>query len=121
MPAEGGNEQLSLTPRLLAPIENGISRGDATAFASDAPIRTTTPSLAMAQCECLPGCPFFNDKMPDSTGLGKIYKDKYCLGDNANCARHMVMKALGKPAVPANLYPNMRDVAQNLIKQGKPA
>ena len=75
----------------------------------------------MAQCECLPGCPFFNDKMPDSTGLGKIYKDKYCLGDSANCARHLVMKALGKPAVPANLYPNMRDLALNLIKQGKPA
>jgi hypothetical protein len=28
----------------------------------------------MADCECLPGCLFFNDKMADSTGLGKIYK-----------------------------------------------
>jgi hypothetical protein len=75
----------------------------------------------MANCECLPGCPFFNDKMPDTSGLGKIYKDKYCLGDSANCARHMVLKALGKPAVPANLYPNMRDIAQGLIAQGRVA
>ena len=75
----------------------------------------------MAQCECLPGCPFFNDRMPDTTGLGKIYKNKYCLGENTSCARHMVMKALGKPAVPPNLYPNMRDLAQNLIRQGTPA
>lgn len=75
----------------------------------------------MAQCECLPACPFFNDRMPDTSGLGKIYKDKYCLGDNAHCARHMVLKALGKPAVPPTLYPNMRDLALGLIARGKAA
>lgn len=70
----------------------------------------------MPQCECLPGCPFFNDKMPDTSGLGSIYKKKYCLDDNTHCARHMVVKALGKPAVPPTLYPNMRDVAEGLIR-----
>ena len=71
----------------------------------------------MPQCECLPGCPFFNDKMPDTSGLGAIYKRKYCLDDNDACARHMVLKALGKPAVPPTLYPNMREVALGLIGQ----
>lgn len=61
----------------------------------------------MAKCECLPGCPFFNDRMPDNSGLGMIYKEKYCLGDNTACARYMVFRKLGKGAVPINLYPNM--------------
>jgi len=69
----------------------------------------------MAECECLKGCPFFNDKMPDNDGLGAIIKKKYCLGDNTGCARYMVFKKLGKPAVPANLYPNMADQAKGII------
>ncbi len=69
----------------------------------------------MPDCECLKGCPFFNDKMPDSSGLGSIFKKKYCLGDNSQCARYMVFKKLGKPAVPANLYPNMHDEAKKII------
>ena len=69
----------------------------------------------MADCECLQKCPFFNDKMDDSKGMGKIYKDKYCLGDNSRCARYRVFLALGSEAVPNNLYPNMRDRAENII------
>jgi hypothetical protein len=72
----------------------------------------------MADCECLAGCPFFNDKMPDDSGLGFMYKKKYCRGDNSQCARYMVFKKLGKPAVPPNLYPNMIDRA-NQILSGK--
>jgi len=69
----------------------------------------------MADCECLAGCLFFNDKMKDSGGLTAIYKKKYCQGDNLSCARYMVFKKLGKPAVPANLYPNMVDLAKQLL------
>jgi hypothetical protein len=69
----------------------------------------------MADCECLPGCLFFNDKMADSTGLGKIYKKKYCQGDNSKCARYMVFKKLGKQMVPPDLYPNMIEQAQGLL------
>ncbi len=69
----------------------------------------------MANCECLAGCPFFNDKMPDTEGLGAMIKKKYCLGDNSNCARYMVFKKLGKAAVPVNLYPNMQDRAREII------
>jgi len=69
----------------------------------------------MAQCECLQGCPFFNDKMKDTEGLGALYKEKYCLGNNADCARYMVFQKLGKPAVPHNLYPNMYDRAKEIL------
>ncbi len=69
----------------------------------------------MPNCECLSGCPFFNDKMPDTEGLGAILKRKYCQGDNTMCARYMVFKKLGKGMAPANLYPNMLDKAKEII------
>ena len=73
----------------------------------------------MAECECLGGCPFFNDKMSDVDGLGALYKKRYCLGDNTKCARYMAFKALGKPTVPANLYPNMVDQANEIIQKAQ--
>jgi hypothetical protein len=72
----------------------------------------------VAECECMAGCPFFNDKMSDNAGLGAIYKHKYCLGDNTNCARYQVKVALGKAKVPPTLYPNMWDKAKDIIALG---
>jgi hypothetical protein len=69
----------------------------------------------MAECKCLNGCPFFNDKMKDDEGLGAIYKKKYCLGDNSQCARFMVFQKLGKAGVPVDLYPNMHERARTII------
>ena len=75
----------------------------------------------MADCELVGGCLFFNDKMKDTEGLGSLYKKKYCIGDNSECARYMVAKALGRPAVPTTLYPNMTDKANNLILEAETA
>ncbi len=72
----------------------------------------------MANCELLGGCLFFNDKMPGESGLGAIFKKKYCKGDNSKCARYLVAKRLGREKVPANLYPNMMDRANGLISAG---
>ncbi len=69
----------------------------------------------MADCECLGSCPFFNDQMKDLDGVAALFKRRYCLGDNSDCARHMVLKQLGKPAVPANLYPNNVERARLII------
>jgi hypothetical protein len=69
----------------------------------------------MADCKCLPGCPFFNDKMDPLVGVGAIYKKKYCLGDNSQCARYKVFYMRGKAAVPADLYPNMIERAEQII------
>ncbi len=70
----------------------------------------------MSDCECLPGCAFFNDRMKDNDGLGAIYKQNYCRGNNLECARYQVFKALGKTAVPVDLYPNMRARAKTIIE-----
>jgi hypothetical protein len=69
----------------------------------------------MADCECLAGCLFFNNKMKDNGGIGSMFKQKYCLGDNADCARYMVFKKFGKQRVPVNLYPNMVDRALEIL------
>lgn len=69
----------------------------------------------MSECECKKGCPFFNDKMKDTEGLGAIYKRKYCDGDKLKCARYMVFSKLGKSRVPENLYPNNIEQAKKII------
>ncbi|MCK5147509.1 hypothetical protein KAR48_12200 [bacterium] len=69
----------------------------------------------MADCECLKGCIFFNDKMKNKEALGDIYKKNYCRGENSACARFMVFKNLGREAVPCDLYPNMQTRANELI------
>ena len=69
----------------------------------------------MADCECLPKCPFFNDKMKNMPSLSSMLKKKYCQGDSAGCARYRVFKALGRDAVPGDLYPNNQDKADELL------
>lgn len=69
----------------------------------------------MADCELLQGCLFFNDKMSIEEGIGAMYKKNYCQGDNSKCARYIVAKKLGREKVPADLYPNMVDKANELV------
>jgi hypothetical protein len=69
----------------------------------------------MGNCECMSGCPFFNDKMNNMPAMADMYKKKYCQTDYAGCARYMVMKKLGKPAVPADLFPNQKQRALEIL------
>ena len=71
----------------------------------------------MADCECIPGCPFFNDKMDNMPALASMYKKNYCQKDFEKCARYIVFKKLGKPAVPLNLFPNMYDRAMEIVNK----
>lgn len=73
----------------------------------------------MAMCENLAKCPFYQGKMSMETGLGSMYKKKYCEGDRSSCARYMVSSRLGKEFVPANLYPNMKDKAEEILAKNK--
>lgn len=68
------------------------------------------------ECECLSTCPFYNDEMDIDSGIGRMYKNRYCLKDKEKCARYMVLNKLGRGAVPADLYPNMHDRAEKIIK-----
>lgn len=69
----------------------------------------------MAECDCLQGCPFFNDRMAMRPGMAAVYKQRYCLGEYATCARHQVKQGLGKAAVPADLFPNMEERARVIL------
>ncbi len=69
----------------------------------------------MPDCKNLPGCPFFNDRMQNMPGVAASYKKRFCQGDSAECARFVVCEALGKAAVPADLFPNQIDRARSLV------
>ena len=69
----------------------------------------------MANCELIEKCLFFNDKMGDKPGTAEMFKKRYCKEDNSNCARHMVVKAVGREKVPPDLFPNQVDQAKKLI------
>ena len=72
----------------------------------------------MADCTCLAECPFFNDKMANMPKVAEMVKNKFCRGDNTECARHMVFLALGKEKVPGNLFPRHTDRAKEIIAEG---
>ena len=72
----------------------------------------------MVDCELLEKCVFFNDKMANMPATADMFKNKYCKSDNSACARYMVFKALGREKVPPNLFPNMKDKAQEVIAAG---
>ncbi|WP_319475677.1 hypothetical protein [Marispirochaeta aestuarii] len=69
----------------------------------------------MAECECLPRCPFFNDKMQNMPSLASMMKKRYCLGDSSECARHIVFLALGSEKVPSDLFPSQVDRARQIV------
>ncbi|NWF75336.1 MAG: hypothetical protein HXY53_01955 [Nitrospirae bacterium] len=66
-------------------------------------------------CECLKNCPFFNDKMANMPATAQMYKKRYCLDNNSECARYIVFKTLGRDKVPIDLFPNDLKKAKNLI------
>ena len=69
----------------------------------------------MADCECLPGCPFFNDKMAGMPAMAEMMKKQYCRSGFENCARYTVREKAGKDKVPADLFPNQIDRARQII------
>ncbi len=72
----------------------------------------------MADCDLIGGCIFFNDKMRNMPATAEILKNKYCRDNSSPCARYMVFKALGRERVPADLFPQQQDKAENIIKNG---
>ena len=69
----------------------------------------------MAECNCLPGCLFFNNKMENMPSMAQMYKTKYCLTDNSKCARYMVLIKKGKERVPKDLFPNQVEKAKKIL------
>ncbi len=69
----------------------------------------------MNECECLPKCPFFHDKMDNMPAMADIFKRRYCLGDNLSCARHRVFEARGRERVPSDMFPNDGEYAETVL------
>jgi hypothetical protein len=47
-------------------------------------------------------------------------KKRFCLNEFETCARYMIFRKLGKPAVPADLYPNQRTRAEGILASATP-
>lgn len=73
----------------------------------------------MGVCEKLEKCPFYQGKMSMDSGLGSMYKKKYCEGDKTVCARYIVATTLGPEYVTESLYPNMDAQAKKIIEENK--
>jgi c-di-GMP-related signal transduction protein len=71
------------------------------------------------ECSRLNGCPFYNDIIQKQQGIGAIYKNKYCMGNHDQCARFIVAGEVGSEYVPVTLYPNMLDIAKDIIEKAK--
>ncbi|GAM09026.1 hypothetical protein OR1_01300 [Geobacter sp. OR-1] len=71
----------------------------------------------MSECELIKTCIFFNDKMADMPSTAEIFKNLYCKGEFNNCARMIIVKALGRGNVPPDLFPNQAEKALEIINK----
>ena len=71
----------------------------------------------MAQCELLATCIFFNDKMVNYPSTADFLKRKHCQGEPESCARLMIVKAVGRAHVPADLFPNDTERAKKIVAE----
>ena len=71
----------------------------------------------MEYCERLETCPFFNEKLKALPATAEGFKRMYCFKSDPNCARYIVLKALGSEKVPYELYPNELDKAEKIIEE----
>jgi len=70
------------------------------------------------ECELLPGCKFFSDKMSIHLISAEQIKAQFCKGgDYSSCARFRVYQALGPEKVPADLLPNLVFAATEIIQR----
>lgn len=68
------------------------------------------------KCNLQDECYFYQNAIPQQNRMGQIYSERYCEGDRDLCARYRVHTALGADRVPQDLYPNMEEVAREIIE-----
>ena len=69
----------------------------------------------MADCERLPTCIFFNDRMENMPSVAALLKKQYCHGDFEACARFRVAAKVGSTNVPLNLFPQDSVAADRIV------
>lgn len=73
----------------------------------------------MADCECLPKCPFFHDQMEDMPAVSSMIKRQYCQDARtaySRCARHKIFEKYGRESVPVDLFPVDLDRAHAILE-----
>ncbi|WP_235619914.1 hypothetical protein [Megalodesulfovibrio gigas] len=99
---------------ILQNLKNGVVSGRKSTMFQQSNLKGGN---AMANCEMLLKCIFFNDKMANKPGTANLMKEKYCKGDFQECARYKVCKTLGRDKVPGDLFPSQMDRVRQLLKQ----
>lgn len=73
----------------------------------------------MAGCERLAKCPIVNDVVYGSTADFEKIKTKYCYNNYSECARYMVLAAVGGDFVPNDLLPEQVEKAKEIIEEAQ--
>lgn len=73
----------------------------------------------MPDCERIEHCRYFTEQLQDLEAVQEVWKRRFCRTDNSKCARHMVLRTLGKEHVPSYLVPTQVEEAQRIIDQAK--
>jgi hypothetical protein len=64
-------------------------------------------AVCMTTCERTENCPFFTTEVGFSPALNDAMKERYCLGEHAQCARRQAAQALGGfDMVPPDMLPS---------------
>ena len=71
----------------------------------------------MQECELIDKCPFYNNQLKGDIDQIDNMKEIYCRKNNLNCARYMVLIALGKESMPEELFPHQKERAYQIISQ----
>jgi hypothetical protein len=56
-----------------------------------------------------------HDQMTDMPCMANLYKKRYCHGDFAQCARFRVFSVHGRESVPADMFPNNAERAEEMV------
>lgn len=73
----------------------------------------------MAGCERLAKCPMVNDSNGDATSTSEKIKETYCNTNYSECARYMVLQAVGGDFIPNDLQPHETSKAEEVIEECK--
>lgn len=69
----------------------------------------------LGECEYINSCPFFSGKLAKKDVEIEQLKQEYCRTNSLHCARYIIAIALGKNAMPEDLYPHEKEVAYSLL------
>ncbi|MFC2155629.1 hypothetical protein ACFLRB_03965 [Acidobacteriota bacterium] len=73
----------------------------------------------MLGCERLDKCPMMNDSKIGTPSDFEKVKEKYCTDNYENCARYMVLSAVGGDFVPNDLLPEQVEKAKEIIAEAQ--